>query len=87
MQKYVKRIGDERLGKVPADLDLKPYRDEHDDDLVRRMLQAIARGKAPAGLAAAHLRAAVARHLPQLERFAAKARARPPVGKGRARKR
>jgi hypothetical protein len=41
MQKYVKRIGDERLIKVPADLDLKPYRDEHDDDLVKRMLRSI----------------------------------------------
>ena len=35
MQKYVKEIGDERLTKVPADLDEKPYRDEHDTD--RRM--------------------------------------------------
>jgi hypothetical protein len=26
MQKHVKRIADERLMKVPADLDLKPYR-------------------------------------------------------------
>jgi hypothetical protein len=26
MQTYVKHIGDERLAKVPADLDLKPYR-------------------------------------------------------------
>ena len=39
MQKYVKRIGDERLTKVPDDLDTKPYRDEHDDDLLRRMLE------------------------------------------------
>jgi hypothetical protein len=30
MQKYVKRVGDERLTKLPADLDLKPYRDEHE---------------------------------------------------------
>ncbi len=30
MQKYVKEIGDERLIQVPADLDEKPYRDEHD---------------------------------------------------------
>lgn len=37
MQKYVKEIGDERLKKVPADLDLKPYRDYHDYDLLRRM--------------------------------------------------
>jgi len=37
MQRYVKAIGDERLTRVPADLDEKPYRDEHDDDLLRRM--------------------------------------------------
>ena len=47
MQKYVKRIGDERLTKVPADLDLKPYRDEHDYDLVRRMLAYIAHVQCP----------------------------------------
>src|SRR6516164_10272091 len=35
MQKYVKEIGDERLNKVPRDLDTKPNRDEHDDDLLR----------------------------------------------------
>jgi hypothetical protein len=50
MQKYVKRIGDERLKKVPKDLDLKPYRDEHDDDLLRRMLKSVRAGKAPKGL-------------------------------------
>jgi hypothetical protein len=37
MQQYVKRMGDERLTKLPGDLDLKPYRDEHDYDLMRRM--------------------------------------------------
>jgi len=37
MQRYVKAIGDERLTRVPSDLDEKPYRDEHDDDLLRRM--------------------------------------------------
>jgi len=47
MQKYVKRIGDERLKKVPKDLDLKPYRDEHDDDLLKRMLKSVHAGKAP----------------------------------------
>jgi len=41
MQKYVKSIGDERLVKVPADLDLKPYRDYHDYDLMQRMLEHI----------------------------------------------
>ena len=50
MQKYVKRIGDERLTKVPKDLDLKPYRDEHDDDLLRRMLKSVHAGKAPKGI-------------------------------------
>ncbi|HVT36750.1 MAG TPA: hypothetical protein VHE37_14265 [Nevskiaceae bacterium] len=44
MQKYVKQIGDERLRKVPRDLDLKPYRDEHDLDLINRMQRA--QGKA-----------------------------------------
>ncbi len=41
MQKYVKAIGDERLTKVPADLDLKPYRDYHDYELLERMAQHI----------------------------------------------
>jgi len=50
MQKYVKHIGDERLTKVPKDLDLKPYRDEHDDDLLRRMLASVKAGKAPKGI-------------------------------------
>ena len=50
MQKYVKHIGDERLTKVPKDLDLKPYRDEHDDDLLRRMLKSVRAGDAPKGL-------------------------------------
>ena len=47
MQTYVKRIGDERLTKLPKDLDTKPYRDEHDDDLLRRMLNSAHAGKAP----------------------------------------
>lgn len=37
MQKFVKTVGDERLTHVPPDLDLKPYRDEHDHDLIARM--------------------------------------------------
>jgi hypothetical protein len=37
MQRYVKQVGDERLTRLPADLDLKPYRDEHDFELMRRM--------------------------------------------------
>src|SRR5919204_4928343 len=47
MQKHVKTIGDERLSKVPADLDLKPYRDEHDTDLLRRMNAAIEKNAVP----------------------------------------
>ena len=42
MQQYVKTMGDERLSNVPSDLDLKPYRDEHDYDLMRRMQDAAA---------------------------------------------
>jgi hypothetical protein len=45
MQKYVKRIGDERLTKVPVDLDLKPYRDYHDYDLLRHMEEHMEHGK------------------------------------------
>jgi hypothetical protein len=66
MQKYVKRIGDERLTKVPADLDLKPYRDEHDDDLVKRMLKCIEDKGAPTGIDAAMVKRAIARHMPHL---------------------
>ena len=59
MQQYVKRIGDERLTKVPDDLDTKPYRDEHDDDLLRRMLASVEKGHAPKGFRGAQLRDAV----------------------------
>jgi hypothetical protein len=47
MQKYVKRVGDERLTKVPRDLDYKPYRDEHDVDLIERMVAAVESGDMP----------------------------------------
>jgi hypothetical protein len=36
-KQYEKSIGDERLTRVPRDLDLSPYRDEADFDLLRRM--------------------------------------------------
>jgi hypothetical protein len=58
MQKYVKTIGDERLTKVPADLDEKPYRDEHDGDLLARMNATIKRNKAPKEIGRARLRRA-----------------------------
>jgi hypothetical protein len=51
MQKYVKSIGDERLAKVPADLDLKPYRDYHDYELLQRMIGSIDRHGLPKGAA------------------------------------
>jgi hypothetical protein len=65
MQKYVKRIGDERLSKVPRDLDTKPYRDEHDDDLLRRMLACVDAGQIPEGFRKQQLKDAVStvRHL------------------------
>jgi hypothetical protein len=47
MQTNVKLIGDERLTKIPTDLDLKPYRDEHDTELLERMARAIERGHHP----------------------------------------
>jgi hypothetical protein len=37
MQTYIKEIGDERLKRVPKDLDVKPYRDEHDRVLLKQM--------------------------------------------------
>src|SRR5690242_18403741 len=66
MQKYGKRIGDERLKKVPADLDLKPYRDEHDLDLLKRMHEAVEQGCTPKGIDAARIRKALDRHAPEL---------------------
>jgi hypothetical protein len=47
MQKYVKQMGSERLRRVPPDLDLKPYRDEHDRDLLARILKAEEAGRSP----------------------------------------
>jgi hypothetical protein len=65
MQKNVKRAGDERLTKVPADLDEKPYRDEHDYELLRRMEACIAGEGAktlPPGVKAADVRHSI-KHL------------------------
>ncbi|MDA8389761.1 MAG: hypothetical protein M0Z76_03340 [Gammaproteobacteria bacterium] len=47
MQQFVKSIGDERLVCVPEDLDFKPYRDEHDGELMERMRDAEASGSPP----------------------------------------
>jgi hypothetical protein len=67
MQKHVKKIGDERLTKVPADLDLKPYRDEHDLDLLKRMNEAVERGVTPKGIDPELIRRALNRHAPELK--------------------
>jgi hypothetical protein len=61
MQKYVKKIGDERLTKVPADLDLKPYRDEHDEELLKSMAACIERGQCPEGIEPKRARSAIGR--------------------------
>jgi hypothetical protein len=79
MQKYVKHIGDERLKKVPADLDLKPYRDEHDFDLIQRMQKALTKHGLRKGEDTGALRAAVAQYatsmkLERRDKAAAKAR-------------
>jgi hypothetical protein len=81
MQKYVKRIGDERLTKVPSDLDLKPYRDEHDYDLVQRMLDSVKRHVAPAGIDAKHVRHQIEKHMPNLGMGPKKAAAKKKSGK------
>lgn len=38
MRDYIKEAGDEKLRRLPLDLDVKPYRDEHDTQLLKRML-------------------------------------------------
>jgi hypothetical protein len=70
MQKLVKRIGDERLSNVPRDLDTKPYRDEHDDDLLRRMLACVDKGEVPKGFRRQQLKDAVSTIRQYLRRHA-----------------
>ncbi len=36
----IKKIGDERITNVPKDLDLTPYRDEHDLETLRKLIDA-----------------------------------------------
>lgn len=63
MQKYVKSIGDERLKKVPDDLDLKPYRDYHDYDLLQRMDRALTRNSTPRAVASKTFRQELADYM------------------------
>jgi len=43
MQMYIKEAADEKLARLPVDLDIKPYRDEQDWALLHRMQRAIKR--------------------------------------------
>jgi hypothetical protein len=56
MRMYVKSIGDKRLSKVPRDLDLKPYRDEKDKELLRRIGAALEKGPMRMGFRAYRVR-------------------------------
>jgi hypothetical protein len=46
MQRYVKEVYDEKLRLVPVDLDVKPYRDEHDTRVLREMIEDMKRERA-----------------------------------------
>src|ERR1700724_622940 len=50
-----RRINTDRfliLQRVPRDLDLKPYKDEHDDGLLRRIAASLEQGRMPLGFRA-----------------------------------
>lgn len=40
-QSYIKTIGSEKIRKVPSDLDLEPYYDEHDESEIRKIMEAM----------------------------------------------
>lgn len=44
MQKFIKADSKEKLTRVPKDLDLQPYRDEHDTILLKYMIKAMKNG-------------------------------------------
>ena len=41
MQRYIKSVGHEKLNKIPPDLDIKPYHDEKDTALLKKMQKVI----------------------------------------------
>jgi len=43
MQRFIKEAGDEHLNRIPPDLDIKPYRDEHDSAVLKSMQQVVRR--------------------------------------------
>ncbi len=66
MREFIKEAGDEKLARLPLDLDIKPYRDEHDFKLLHAMQEAVARERrarrAQAGRRGKHTRPG---HLPR----------------------
>ena len=81
MQKHVKEADDEQLTDVPADLDLKPYRDEHDYELMKRMLAAMEGGKVPSDVSMKKLDKAIGRQIAKLQSKKAAKPARAPKKK------
>jgi hypothetical protein len=45
MQQFIKEVDSEKLTRIPPDLDVKPYRDEHDTKLLKEMIQCVHREK------------------------------------------
>lgn len=43
MQRYIKEVGDEKLRLIPLDLDIKPYRNEHDFQLLKSIQRTLDR--------------------------------------------
>lgn len=43
MQKYIKSVGNEKLRRIPPELDIKPYHDEHDTKILLAMQKIIKR--------------------------------------------
>ena len=43
MDRFIKDVGDERLNRIPPDLDIKPYRDEHDVAVLKSMQKVVRR--------------------------------------------
>ncbi len=43
MRRYIKDVGHEKLRRIPLDLDIKPYRDEHDTQLLKSIQKTLKR--------------------------------------------
>jgi hypothetical protein len=53
MMKFVKEMGDEKVTHIPPDLDLKPYIDEHDTEVLEQMRALIKKARSRASSKAA----------------------------------